>query len=491
MPSTRREVLLAPTALAAQPGKKPNIVLIIADQLRYDCVGANGNRLIRTPNIDRLAAQSANFTSAYVQSPVCVPSRMSILTGRYAHSHKNRVNYTPCDRSEVFLQRMLSDAGYQTGSVGKLHYYPPTNEHARSTGFDSVQLDDGVATTDPFSDYVKWRNLNDPRRDVHYNATVKGAKNPFRGIVDYEYTPTAWTGNETIHMLRSFGAGPFFIHSSFFKPHAPYTVPPPFDSMFDAVDIPLPKQVTLDYIQSLPLPLQRLILRGTPVYDMDRTRLQWIWRSYFASIAMVDREVGRILDEIDRLGRAEDTIVIFTSDHGDQLLEHGLNGKNVFFEDSVRVPLMIRYPGHLKPGTRTNLAELIDLVPSLLEWAGVPVPPRVQGTNVMHEREAVFSENIIPEVITGGKQDFYFTPGKGIKDIRHPDAKMVRTARWKLNYYPGHGGELYDLKDDPGEMTNLFKDAARQPVVREMKERILEWMITADENDQIAPKWLL
>lgn len=149
MPSTRREVLLAPSALAAQPGKKPNIVLIIADQLRYDCVGANGNRLIRTPNIDRLAAQSANFTSAYVQSPVCVPSRMSILTGRYAHSHRNRVNYTPCDRSEVFLQRMLSDAGYQTGSAGKLHYYPPTNEHARSTGFDSVQLDDGVPATDP------------------------------------------------------------------------------------------------------------------------------------------------------------------------------------------------------------------------------------------------------------------------------------------------------------------------------------------------------
>ena len=491
MPSTRREVLLAPTSLAAQPGKRPNIVLIIADQLRYDCVGANGNGLVRTPNIDRLAAQSANFTSAYVQSPVCVPSRMSILTGRYAHSHKNRVNYTPCDRSEVFLQRMLSGAGYQTGSVGKLHYYPPTNEHARSTGFDRVQLDDGVAATDPYSDYVKWRNANDPRRDVHYNATEKGAKNPFRGIVDYRYTHTAWTGDETVQMLRAFGGGPFFIHSSFFKPHAPYTVPPPYDSMFDAVDIPLPKQVTLDYIQQLPLPLQRLILRGTPVYDMDRTRLQWIWRSYFASIAMVDREVGRILDEIDRLGRASDSIVIFTSDHGDQLLEHGLNGKNVFFEDSVHVPLMIRYPGHLKPGPRTNLAELIDLVPSLLEWAGIPVPPRVQGTNVMREREAVFSENIIPEVITGGKQDFYFTPGKGIKDIRHPDAKMVRTARWKLNYYPGHGGELYDLKNDPGEMTNLYTDPARQPIVREMKERILEWMITADENDQIAPKWLL
>ncbi|MEK7755561.1 MAG: sulfatase-like hydrolase/transferase, partial [Acidobacteriota bacterium] len=142
---TRRSFLesAAATAAAAAPAQRPNVLLILADQLRYDCLGAHGNRLIRTPNLDRLAASSVDFASAFVQAPVCVPSRVSLLTGRYPHSHRNRVNYTPCDPSEVFLQRMLQDAGYRTGSVGKLHYYPPTAEHARGTGFDRVLIDDG------------------------------------------------------------------------------------------------------------------------------------------------------------------------------------------------------------------------------------------------------------------------------------------------------------------------------------------------------------
>src|SRR5277367_2950818 len=127
---TRRTFLASGAAAQAAPTWRPNILFLMADQFRYDCLGANGNGIIGTPNLDRLAARSANFSQASVQSPVCVPSRVSYFTGRYPHSHKNRVNYTPCNPGEVFLQRMLHDADYQTGSVGKLHYYPPTAEHA-------------------------------------------------------------------------------------------------------------------------------------------------------------------------------------------------------------------------------------------------------------------------------------------------------------------------------------------------------------------------
>ena len=493
MPTRRAFLQTTPAALMPAAPPRPNILLILADQLRFDCMGANGNRLIRTPHLDRLAAASTNFTAAFVQAPVCVPSRVSLLTGRYPHSHKNRVNYTPCDPREVFLQRMLRDAGYRTGSVGKLHYYPPTAEHARSTGFDRVLLDDGVGSTDPYSDYVKWRNEHDPRRHIAYHAVEKGAPNPFRGVVPYEFTPVHWTGEESVRMLREFAAQPepFFLHCSFFKPHAPYTVPPPYDSMFDSVEIPLPPPVSLDDIHKLPLPLQRQILRFNPQYAMDRTRLEWIYRSYYASVAMVDYEVGRILDELERSGRAANTVVIFSTDHGDQLLEHGLVDKNVFFESSVHIPLLVRAPGRLDPGVRRHLVEQVDVVPSVLEWCGVAVPPRVQGRGLLHQREAVFAENVIPEVITGGNRDFFYTPGAGIKDIRHLDAKMVRTERWKFNHYVGHGGELYDLAEDPGETRNLVADPARQNTVREMKDRLLEWLITADETDQIAPRWLL
>ncbi|MGH9719353.1 MAG: sulfatase family protein [Bryobacteraceae bacterium] len=488
-------------AASAQGTKRPNVLWIMADQLRFDCLGANGNRLIRTPNLDKLAALSANFQRAFVQSPVCVPSRVSYFTGRYPHSHKNRVNYTPLDGREQLIQKMFQDAGYQTGSVGKLHYYPPTAEHARSTGFGRVKLDDGVNATDAYSDYAAWRNQRDPKAaSLHYNAAAPAApgRNPFRGAVDYQFTPTAWTGAETRGMLREMKAGskPFFLFSSFFKPHAPHSVPEPYDSMYDKMEIPLPRRVTLADIQELPLPVQKQILRGRPQHEMDRERLQWIYRSYYAGVSMVDREVGLILEQVD----LDNTIVLVTTDHGDQLLEHGLEGKNLFFEASVRVPFLISWPGHVRPGKRNELLEMVDILPSLLEMCGLPArasvqgrsfAPLVTGSGTYRPREFAFAENVIPEVITNRTLNLYYAPGEGVGGILHPDAKMLRTVRYKFNYYVGHGGELYDLDADPGEMRNLYSAPSHQITVRAMKDRLLDFLITSDEADQIAPRWLV
>lgn len=500
MDLTRRDLLQAAVAAPlSTAASRPNILFIMTDQQRFDCLGANGNANIRTPNLDRLAAASVNFQNAFVQAPVCVPSRVSYFTGRYPHSHKNRVNYTPCDGREVFLQRMLRDAGYRTGSVGKLHYHPPTADHARSTGWDTVYLDDGVPRTDAHSDYVRWRRANDPNAAVGYNALAP-ARNPFRAAIQYEYTHAAWTGLHTRKLLREFAAEskPFFVFSSFFDPHSPYLAPQPFDSMYDDIEPALPGKVTLDDIRNLPIPLQKQILRFKPEYGMDRTRLAWIYRSYYAMVSMVDREVGGILDELERSGKAGNTIVVFASDHGDQLLEHGLMGKNAFFEASMRVPFMVRWPNRIAPARRNELMETVDLVPTLLELCGLTVPDRVQGRSFAplltgrpyQEREMVFAENSIPEVITANSMEYAYWPGKGVAGIRHPDAKMVRTARWKLTHYPGHGGELYDLANDPGETHNLYSEPQRAGMVQDLKGALLDWMIVADETDQIAPKWL-
>ena len=468
----------------------------MVDQLRFDCLGANGNRLIRTPNLDRLAQRSANFELAFVQSPVCVPSRASYFTARYPHSHKNRVNYTPLDASERLGQQDFHDAGYRTGVVGKLHYYPPTAKHARSLGWDEVLLDDGVGATDAYSDYVAWRKKNDPKAKSPYHATAGlPGKNPFRAVIDYEYTPTAWTGVETRRMLREFASGgkPFFLYSSFFKPHSPHTVPAPYDSMYDGVDIPLPRKMTLQDIEKLPLPVQKQILRGKPQYDMDRVRLEWSYRSYYGGVSMIDHEVGLILDELEKSGQAANTIIVFTTDHGDQLLEHGLEGKNVFFEASVRVPFLLSFPGRIQAGKRKEFAEMVDVMPTLFELCGIPVPTAMQGRSLLNgkPREFVFSENVIPEVINSGSLDMPYERGKGVGGILHPDAKMIRTTRWKYNHYPGHGGELYDLTNDPNEERNLYTSASHQGTVREMKDRLLDFLIIADEADQIAPHWLV
>ena len=502
---------------AEKPARKPNVLFIMTDQQRYDCVAANGNDIIQTPHLDRLAARSANFSRAFVQAPVCVPARASFFTGRYAHAHRNRVNYTPIDRRTVLLPARLRAAGYQTALIGKLHlfyYLPPSAENAKKTGFDIVELHDGSKRTDRWSDYATWRNQRDPLKRLHYRTLAKDdpqlardlkpGTNPFRCAIEEQFTDTSWTGLRTRAALKQLAAQdqPFFLYSSFWKPHAPFEVPTPFDSLYNDIDFQLPKPESLADIQRLPLPLQKLILRGKkPPYDMDRITLQWIYRSYYASITHIDREVGAILKTLKETGQADNTIVIFASDHGDQMLEHGLMGKNVFFEASIRVPLMIHLPGRIQPRRCDDLVETIDVLPTLLELCDLPIPEDCHGHSLgpliaglpgsYTPRDAVFSENIIPEVITTGSLDFDFKPGVGIKGIRHPDAKMIRTDRWKYNYYPEGFAELYDLKNDPHEQQNLAGDTAHATMAAELKGRILDWLITSTEVDQIAQRWLV
>ncbi len=492
---------------------RPSILVIMTDQHRYDAVGANGNPIIQTPHLDRLASESACFQHAFVNAPVCVPSRASLFTGRYAHAHRNRVNYTPLKPDQRLMQLRLREAGYRTSLVGKTHLfhaYPPTPAEAARTGFDHVALHDGVRFTDAWSDYAQWRNQHDPLRRVHYRTLardvpeVENGRNPYRAAIDEQFTDTSWVGTVTCRQLRSLSEHPqpFYLFSSFWKPHSPFEVPVPFDSLYNDATIPLPRAVDMEQIRGYPPPVQKLALRGkNPPWDMPRERLQWIYRSYYGSITHIDREIGRILDTLRDTGQADNTVVVFTSDHGDQLLEHGIMGKNVFYEGSLRVPFMLRYQGHVVPGSYEPLVESVDLLPTLFGLAGLEEPYDCQGQSLVplitrsdqpwSAKDAVFSENVIPEIITGGSLDFVFEKGRGVKGIRHPDAKSVRTKRWKFNYYPNGAAELFDLLDDPAEDRNLAQASGYAATVADMKERLLHWLVTASETDQIAPRWVI
>lgn len=516
--------LLAPLGAPARAGQSsprpgsPNILLIMTDQQRYDTLGANGNPLVHTPHLDRLAAESANFSHCFVQSPVCVPSRACFFTGRYAHAHRNRVNYTRLAPTETLFPRLLREGGYRTGLIGKTHLYyeyPPTSEQARRTGFDDVELHDGVSQTDPWSAYAAWRRQHDPRADIPHRATVEedparkaalGPKdNPFQTLIDAEWTDTAWTGLRTRQRLSHYAESgtPFFLFSSFWKPHSPFEVPAPYDRMFSDVDFPLPRRETRESIEAMPPHLSRFILRNEARgrkadFDLDHERLQWIMRSYHGSISHIDTEVGAILDTLEATGLAENTVVVFVSDHGEQLLEHGFLGKNVFFEGSVRVPFMMRLPGRITPGRYDDLVMSIDLMPTLFDLCGLEIPIHAHGRSLAPlvgasdqpwaARECVYCENIIPEVFTS---EFPYRKGEGVMGVRHPDGKMVRTRRWKYNYYPPGHEELFDLENDPGEFTNLARDPAHADTLGELRCRMMDWLITGTETEQIAEKWLI
>ena len=279
--------------------KHPNILFIMTDQQRYDCVGANGNTLIKTPNIDKLAVDSANFSSFYVQAPVCVPSRQTFFTGRYPRCHKNRVNYTAMNSDVKLMQKYLQESGYKTGFTGKLHYYPLTRAYALSTGFDYGLIHDAGPNLE-HSDYVKWLRQNNITGN--FRAAVESDNpnfNPYTAKLDDKFHETTWCGMETRNMLEKLAQEnePFFLFSSYWKPHSSFEIPEPWASMYNNTSIKLPRRVNDDFMNNLPPGLREFAMREKKKhYETDEQKILWQYRSYYGAISQIDREVGLTLD---------------------------------------------------------------------------------------------------------------------------------------------------------------------------------------------------
>jgi len=251
----------------------------------------------------------------------------------------------------------------------------------------------------------------------------------------------------------------------------------------------------------LPEPVRKLAYReGKKYFKTGSEEILWKYRAYYGAVSQIDHEVGLTLELLKELGLEENTLVVFCSDHGDMLYGHGLIDKNFFFDEAIHTPFMISYPGIIEPGNYNELTESTDVLSTIFELCGLEVPNDNQGRsfaglitksdNVSKyiQREFVYAENIIPEVITNEYIDYRYKKDKGIKGIRHPDAKMIRSRKWKYNYYID-SEELFDLENDPGETENLAYLQDYRDVVQKLRKKLLDWMITADESDQIAPGW--
>lgn len=451
---------------------RPNILWICTDQQRFDTIHALGNSKIRTPHIDGLVNEGVAFMQAYAQSPVCTPSRAAMLTGRYPRTTRCRQNGQQIPADERLLPRILADHGYDCGLAGKLHLSSCAN------GRVEERIDDGYRVFHwshhpqpdwPENAYTQWLAMHGKTWDELY--TGEETRFTKRGI-PAEYHQTTWCAEMACDYIRE-RAGekqPWLFNVNFYAPHHPFDPPGEYLDRYDPAEMPLPKsrEGELDNKPKFQQ-LDHIWAHNSPGYyptgQMTDEEARQVVAAYYAMIEHIDHEVGRMLAALDETGQRDNTIVIFMSDHGEMLGDHGLLLKGPhFYDEAVRVPLILRWPGHFQAGLQAEgLVELIDLAPTLLECAGLEIEPQIQGRS--------FRSLLTGEADASRFRDFVYSEYHNA--WTHPDAyaTMLRTREEKIVVYHGsEPGELYDLSTDPDEFDNLWD----QPEAADRKLRLMK-----------------
>ena len=474
--------------------RRPNILWYCSDQQRWDTIGALGQPHIATPMLDELCAGGVAFRRAYTQSPICTPSRASFLTGRYPASHhvyRNGNAWFPAQ--EKLVTRLFADAGYDCGLVGKLHL--------TAAKYYEKRPDDGYRvfhwSHHPHPDFMRGHDYENWLRHEKKVDPVAlyGPHNAFCAPgVPAEYHQTTWVSEMAIRFITEQREGPWMLSLNPFDPHAPFDAPPEYLARVDAESLPMPlfrdsdieRQkafVAIDQQTKVAVDprLRRKVaavvetehdlVASAPPQAYDALEVK---AHYYAMIMLLDDQLRRIVDVLRDTGQLDNTIIVYMSDHGELLGDHGLILKGCrFFDGLVRVPLIFSWPGELRAGLRSDaLVESVDVAPTLLEAAGLEVPRSMQGRSLLplmrgqadphHHKPAVVSE-------------FKDSIG-GPQHADHSHGSMVFDGRYKSVVYHGHRiGELYDTQADPGEFDNLWDD----PAARELKLDRLKFHLDA------------
>ncbi len=435
---------------------QPNILWICTDQQRADTIGALGNKFVRTPHINALASQGTAFTSAYCQSPVCTPSRASFLTGRYPRTTRCRQNGQAIPSTEKLISRLLADAGYTCGLAGKLHLATCAN------GVVEKRIDDGYKVFHwshhpqpdwPENAYTQWLTQQGQTWDTLY----KGQSTRYiKEGIPAEYSQTTWCANMAIDFIKKQKGSPWFFSYNCFAPHHPFDPPADYLARYNPKNLPTPKykpneansKTTYQRLDSEFAHSDPNSYHVAAMTDHDK---QQVTAAYYAMVDLIDYNVGRMVAALNETEQLNNTIVIFMSDHGEMLGDHGIYLKGPhFYEEAVKVPLIFSWPGQFKTGLKVDgLTELIDITPTLLDAAGLSIPQFIQGKTLLpilsgkanpdHHRNSVFSE--------------YYNAWSH----KHSYGTMHRTNSHKMIVYHGTDqGELYDLDKDPDEFNNLW-----------------------------------
>ena len=478
--------------LQPHEGSGLNILIIFTDQQQRDTLGAYGQRIARTPNLDRLASQSLVFDNAICAQPVCTPSRGSLVTGVYPHTHGCVINsmvrpgYYDIELPETVatLAEHLGPHGHAAGYVGKWHV---GREVVPQHGFQ----DYWVSTED---EYTRQEDIPERGHCGYYHYLVEQGyapasddPHPFftreqTAELPEQHSRIAFITREAERFLETRQDRDFVLIVNYLEPHPPYHGPT--DGMYDPADVTLPVNLYAEPVSDMP-ERARLFQR----FSTEMTQsgegpfaCEAPWRDLFARycglVTLADKYVGRLLDKLAALSLDADTLVVFTSDHGDMMGSHGMINKCVMYDEALRVPFLVRHPGF--PGNGRHVEEvvsLVDVVPTALAAVGVGPSGDVQGEDLMplirQERAQDPAKPGFAE--WNGRLQWMHARHDMFAPVADRFIRTARTRDWKLNVNPGDVSELYDLRNDPGEMRNLIHNPAHRDVVYRLLGELRQW----------------
>ena len=442
-------------AAAQPPRRQPNVLLIMSDDLNND-MATFGHRMVKTPNLDRLAQRSVRFDRAYTQFPLCSPSRVSMLTGLRPDTtgvEDLQTDFRKLHPDLVTLPQMFQHSGYASARVGKIYHYGNPGDIGTS-GLDDPKSWDLVVNPRGIDKDEEPKLTNyTPARGLGSSLSFYASPAP-----DEEHTDGK-VASETIALMEKNKDRPFFIGAGFYRPHCPFIAPQKYFDMYPLESIPAPPQFTEAAAQ---VPAAAWFTTP-PNWGLDAKAQREVVRAYYASISFLDAQVGRLLDALDRLGLTDNTIVVFMSDHGYLLGERGQWMKQMLFERSARTPLLIAGPGVTGKGRASKrIVELLDLYPTLAELAGIAPTPGLHGRSLaplLRDPDAQWNHPALTQVVRGPATARF----KGYS---------VRKERWRYTEWEDgkRGTELYDEDGDPNELRNLAADPKHAKVVAEMRE---------------------
>jgi arylsulfatase A-like enzyme len=493
-----------------------NLLFVMCDQLRHDYLSCAGHPTLATPHIDALAGRGVRFTNAFCTSAVCGPSRMSFYTGRYARTHGSTWNGVPLPVDEPTLGDHLRPLGLRVALVGKTHFTPdlpgmarlgldpaaPSTLLLRNGGFEPYDHYEGHVRPPADAPYMRYLKARYPGADP-WSDFVVGAAGPNGETLDgwlirNAHLParvaeadseTAYTTDRAIAFIREQGDRPWCLHLSYIKPHWPYLAPAPYHGMYPPeTHLPLARQ---DHELADAHPVVAAYRRTDEGLSFQRDEVATNAKiAYMGLVKQIDDHIGRLAAFLAAAGRLDDTLIVFTSDHGDFLGDHWLGEKEVFYEQAVRIPLIVVDPDPAAAATRGTVddrfVEGIDILPSFIEAVGGSVPGHlIEGRSLLpwlrgrpaEAREAVF-----------GELDYAFRRARQVLGRSAQDCRgyMVRTRRWKYVEWPGFAPQLFDLDDDPGEYRDLGSDLGRAAIRREMKDRLTAWLIAGKTRARLS-----